>query len=641
MRESIHITRNNIVLGEDSPIVDGLKPLFKGQVYISDTKRIFMARGLNVGEWNELKDTGIIDFDSFATSAELDEVKLSVTNGKELVATAISDKGVPALGSDSFQILGDKIRLIGGEGLLNMDLAVKVIVQQNAPSEPIQKDLIWIQSSTKGNIHIVTDQKKYNLSDFKEGDYIVKFNNLKIRFKAKEWMNQVSDLDEMYVDFRGKTEIPSNEFNFETLIYYNDVVEIYGHVAMIRQIQGGVEKGVNSKYWNGTNWASIFRLDFDLYVSWSTNYASSRDAKEIFYKVNPKDLKAERSYQLTSANGNKRLGCIDSDGFIYSIEDKWIRKYDNEFTVENRISWSTLPIVVSTIAEGATDLSPANSFPMFYSHDDGKIYFFLQTYASNNLRLLILTFNTNLELQDYYYTEKMYIESLYSDANMKNRYTKIDNRIFIKGYGDYFYFDLSTKTLGKLQCGTSYIADSTIFKAHDGSINVMLYYNAGLYKADFETGKLVSQTYASDAYFKTLDSRYRVSSIQKTKDGYYAVIENTNDSAAMVCLKTDKNFKQIWVSNYSIGSSTSVYCRNFVTEDFDGNVYFTCMGAYRINTTSVSLNIVKLNAADGTRLAASSLERAYENGSFSDLCRTNLCHIASNNPRFYYEEVWN
>ena len=43
---------------------------------------------------------------------ELDEVKQSVSNGKQLVASAITDRGIETLANDTFQTMADNIQKI-------------------------------------------------------------------------------------------------------------------------------------------------------------------------------------------------------------------------------------------------------------------------------------------------------------------------------------------------------------------------------------------------------------------------------------------------------------------------------------------------------------------------------------------------
>ena len=49
---------------------------------------------------------------SYATTAQLDEVKTSVSNGKSLIASAITDKGVSTASDATFQTMSNNIRKI-------------------------------------------------------------------------------------------------------------------------------------------------------------------------------------------------------------------------------------------------------------------------------------------------------------------------------------------------------------------------------------------------------------------------------------------------------------------------------------------------------------------------------------------------
>ena len=54
--------------------------------------------------------------DNYATKEELNELKNSVSNGKTLIADAITDKGVPTSATDTFQTMANNIRDINGGG---------------------------------------------------------------------------------------------------------------------------------------------------------------------------------------------------------------------------------------------------------------------------------------------------------------------------------------------------------------------------------------------------------------------------------------------------------------------------------------------------------------------------------------------
>lgn len=75
---------------------------------------LYHVRGGN--EWKRL--TGIdVDYDENTTINEkLDEVFQSVSNGKGVIASAITDKGVPTLATDTFAIMADHIAEIEGGG---------------------------------------------------------------------------------------------------------------------------------------------------------------------------------------------------------------------------------------------------------------------------------------------------------------------------------------------------------------------------------------------------------------------------------------------------------------------------------------------------------------------------------------------
>ena len=58
----------------------------------------------------------IANNDNYATKDELNELKNSVSNGKTLIADAITDKGVPTSATDTFQTMANNIRDINGGG---------------------------------------------------------------------------------------------------------------------------------------------------------------------------------------------------------------------------------------------------------------------------------------------------------------------------------------------------------------------------------------------------------------------------------------------------------------------------------------------------------------------------------------------
>ena len=58
---------------------------------------------------------------SYATTAQLNEVKTSVSNGKSLIASAITDKGVSTASSATFQTMANNIRSINSIAAINLN----------------------------------------------------------------------------------------------------------------------------------------------------------------------------------------------------------------------------------------------------------------------------------------------------------------------------------------------------------------------------------------------------------------------------------------------------------------------------------------------------------------------------------------
>ena len=100
---------------------------------IEDTKQDKLTEGnhitidsnnvIDVNVDNELSDFSTHPVENRVIKARLDEVFQSVSNGKELVASAITDKGVPTEATDSFATMAENISRIesGGQGGISYD----------------------------------------------------------------------------------------------------------------------------------------------------------------------------------------------------------------------------------------------------------------------------------------------------------------------------------------------------------------------------------------------------------------------------------------------------------------------------------------------------------------------------------------
>lgn len=105
------------------------------------------------------------NFESTNVAGALDELFTSVSNGKSLIATAITDKGVPTSSSDSFNVMADNIGEISGGGI-ELVAGDEIIYTNNTldqvnhlgGSKYTEKVIKKIKSTVSGNIRI-----KFNL----------------------------------------------------------------------------------------------------------------------------------------------------------------------------------------------------------------------------------------------------------------------------------------------------------------------------------------------------------------------------------------------------------------------------------------------------------------------------------------------
>ena len=84
--------------------------LSSGQLVTGQTSLIYKG---NDGTARIINPASYQPVGSYATTAQLNEVKTSVSNGKSLIASAITDKGVSTASSATFQTMASNIRSIG------------------------------------------------------------------------------------------------------------------------------------------------------------------------------------------------------------------------------------------------------------------------------------------------------------------------------------------------------------------------------------------------------------------------------------------------------------------------------------------------------------------------------------------------
>lgn len=89
-------------------------------VYDEDRKCVKVEGNIGIGIDADLSETSTNAVQNKVITAEINELKNSVSNGKTLVANAITDKGVATEASDSFETMAEKILQISGGGSSNI-----------------------------------------------------------------------------------------------------------------------------------------------------------------------------------------------------------------------------------------------------------------------------------------------------------------------------------------------------------------------------------------------------------------------------------------------------------------------------------------------------------------------------------------
>lgn len=126
MKPVIHITtRNNVLSGEITP-QGVLTPDYKGQFYLRNDGILFLANDITNDSWVEISSEIIlndsIDSTSITEAATANAVRKayekaeaafqSASNGKNLIASAITGMGVEASSNEDFNSLSTKISKI-------------------------------------------------------------------------------------------------------------------------------------------------------------------------------------------------------------------------------------------------------------------------------------------------------------------------------------------------------------------------------------------------------------------------------------------------------------------------------------------------------------------------------------------------
>ena len=214
---------------------------------------------------------------------EIVNLKQSVSNGKTLIASAITDKEIPTSNTDSFQTMADNIRNI------------KVGINVTLDGKPLDYDFklksegyTWIKDALSkipyqfynssavvynNEIHILGTTSNYANNHYKwDGTSWVSVSTLPCNFNhggAVVYNNEIHILgsgNSNYANIHYKWDgtswvsvstLPYSFYSGDAVVYNNEI-----HI-----LGGGSSSFQKSHYkWDGTSWVSVSKLPYTLYL---------------------------------------------------------------------------------------------------------------------------------------------------------------------------------------------------------------------------------------------------------------------------------------------------------------------------------------------------------------------------------------
>ena len=242
---------------------------------------------------------------------ELTEVKKSVSDGKTLVATAITDKGVETAADATFAVMATNIKAIetgGGVGL-------NVFTQE---TEPETKEGIWIQTANPHQSAVVGSTKYENSVGYdgveweklSDGSFPYNFpygyNVPLVVFDNKIYHLNVGNTDPTEINIYDIntglwTRISGNIGGYPKTgsISYNAAVVYKNEIHML----GGIYRGNDTSYskhhykYNGTSWSNVSTLPYSFHNGCAVVY---NDEIHILGSQNGSYTKYHYKYDGTS-----------------------------------------------------------------------------------------------------------------------------------------------------------------------------------------------------------------------------------------------------------------------------------------------------------------------------------------------------
>lgn len=314
----------------------------------------------------------------------INEVFQSVVNGKKIIASAITDRGIPTSNRETFRSLAQKILSIRNAIEVKKPTQLfDIRVQSEEPVKNIKEGTIWIKDNIKydGTV-IINDSEQLKLkfeelskdnkamllfllkdNIFEYDRYLVRssnlsqidnqvidFNGLSIKFYNN---HSIIDLDSyvwdgsMWVNTTKKGILSGGDFIYSTSTN-GEIIKSTpdGHIVWERKVPDnyriiGIELDSNNNLYVALENYSVFKVDIDNKFKWEYNCTVKNlmiDKNDLIYiQTNDNEiivLDTIGNYKTRMNVDIKTTETFTTDGtYFYLLHENQIRKYNNKFTL--------------------------------------------------------------------------------------------------------------------------------------------------------------------------------------------------------------------------------------------------------------------------------------------------------------------
>lgn len=418
---------------------------------------IIMSDGNNVEDTLSSHKTSILSLDT-----EMQEVKQSVSNGKKLVANAITDKGIPTLATDNFQTMANNISLIQTGLPEEGEQLITVFTQIETPTANSMGD-IWVCTDRAfDSIEFVTvkpDSNSPKSSLYLLGKYVDFSFNIN---KALENIN-IQKGEDLYVRYSDNPEIV--ERTIKTPIWENGYMKEYTNFYTAyywdETLNDWIMMGL-SYYWDGSNWIKFSSNTYSCF------YVKSRTIN----RLSPEGV-LNKTYELPSSSipfkyldvANSGNNLVTIDGGSSGVGTN-VRIYNNDFglikSFKDNYLYPVLTMAVSTYSSEGT---------VCISSRDSQGYARLSYYIDSTTKHISLK---------AYYTSGTFVMCGGGSFNLSGVFT-FGKYISTPGEAVIIYFSFNNSSIYKCHIKTSTVGRITT----DNKKNLYASYNGGVSKISY------------------------------------------------------------------------------------------------------------------------------------------------------------